>query len=324
VAPPLHADDGLRVYLDAKSREAGATGAFEHHVVRAGEVRRALRHLRPEVVILHDSVRGAPGLVATAHAYGASVVAVHRGLRPAPLAALSEPGVALASLLTAYRGRRSSGVDAVMIGGTFATDRHAGGPARIPLRLGVREAFRPRSERRRGDATVYVGPLTRRDGVFALLEAAAAAPGGWPLRLIGSGPAEDRIAERAERLGIAHRVQLRAPVDDARLLARVYAGARCIVAPARDDAFAATALEAAATGAPVVAPVTAPAARVLGDLAHVYLPGEPEDLGAAITGARAAKPDYAAASALAHDQSWPRVIADELAALRRVVIAART
>ena len=115
---------------------------------------------------------------------------------------------------------------------------------------------------------LYVGRLAREKGVFRLLEAAARSDDPWPLRLIGSGPAEDALRRRARALGIARRVAFQPFVADRARLARAYAGARCVVMPGEHETFGLVALEAAASGARVVACASAPSAALLGDIAH--------------------------------------------------------
>ena len=81
------------------------------------------------------------------------------------------------------------------------------------------------------------GDWHARKGVFRLLEAAARSADPWPLRLIGSGPAEDALRRRARALGIAQRVSFRPFVGDRERLARAYAGARCVVMPGEHETF---------------------------------------------------------------------------------------
>jgi alpha-1,6-mannosyltransferase len=195
-----------------------------------------------------------------------------------------------------------------------------GRAATLPLRLGVNDAFRPRSGRgRRGDHVLYVGRLSREKGVLDLLDAAARSRDPWPLRIVGSGPLENALRHRAQRLGIEHRVSFRPFIRDPEHLARAYATARCVVLPGVHETFGLVALEAAATGARVVTCRTAPAAAAVAPLAHVFDPGDEPGLDAAIAAARAAEPDTAAAGALAWRSRWPRVSAEELAAMRRLV-----
>jgi alpha-1,6-mannosyltransferase len=130
--------------------------------------------------------------------------------------------------------------------------------------------------------------------------------------MIGSGPAEDALRRRVRALGIGHRVSFGPFVSGRECLARTYAAARCVVMPGEHETFGLVALEAAASGARVVACDTAPSAALVGGAAHTYAAGDIDGLGAAIARARAATPDPVAAAALSWRSRWDRVFADEL------------
>ena len=104
-------------------------------------------------------------------------------------------------------------------------------PAAMPLRLGLHPAFVPRPDVDRSGHVLYVGRLVREKGIFALLQAAAASPTPWRLRMIGSGPAEALVRSRARRLGIAERLEIRPFIASPEALAREYAAASCVVMP---------------------------------------------------------------------------------------------
>src|SRR5204862_7920629 len=138
------------------------------------------------------------------------------------------------------------------------------------------------------------------------LEAAARADERWPLRLVGSGPLEPRMRRRAGRPDLFGRVRFFPYVRDPEALAREYAAARCVVMPGRHETFGLVALEAAASGAPVVVSETAPSAVEIGALGERF-----GDLGEAIERARARERDLPAATALARRASWPAAFAAE-------------
>jgi alpha-1,6-mannosyltransferase len=338
---------GIRTYLDAKARHAALTGAFEHHVLvpgprerhaggrhelrslrlvaangyrvplGAGALKATLRELRPDVVLLHDPFWWPVDVAACARELGARTVAVHHGTSNLEAAALPGPSRVYEPVLRAWLRRAARHVDAVM--SNVDTREDCGRVATLPLRLGVDEAFRPQPDVRRTDHVLYVGRLSREKGVAELLEAAARSSDPWPLRIVGSGPLEETLRARARRLGLDARISFRPHVRDAELLARRYAGARCVVMPGEHETFGLVALEAAACGTPVAACATAPALRAIGPLGHRFVPGDIDDLGRAIEDARAAVPSAEAGAALAWRHGWDRVFTAELAALQELV-----
>jgi len=338
---------GIRTYLDAKVAHVRERGGVEHHLITPGPVerhdegrhelralrlatangyriplgarslKRTLRALRPDVVLLHDPFWGPLGVSEVAHDVGAVVVAVHHGSSALDAAGLPGPSDLYVPLFQAWLRRASRPVDALM--SVVDTTDDCGRPADLLLRLGLHEAFRPQTGVARGDHTLYVGRLAREKGVFQLLEAAARARDPWPLRFVGSGPAQARLQERAERLGIARRVSFHPYVSDRHVLARRYAEARCVVMPGEHETFGLVGIEAAASGARTVCCSTAPSARLCDSLVHTYAPGDVDDLARAIRAARAAQPDTAGSAALAWRYAWPRVFEAEFASLRDLV-----
>ncbi len=83
------------------------------------------------------------------------------------------------------------------------------GPSEVIPQFGVDPAlFEPGEPRPAARVIGYVGRLVEEKGVLDLLEAAAGLQGDWELRLIGSGPLEQRLQALAASLGIADRVRL--------------------------------------------------------------------------------------------------------------------
>jgi alpha-1,6-mannosyltransferase len=338
---------GIRTYLDAKVAHARATRAFEHHVVVPGPrerhddgrhelpslrlvaangyrvplgaraLGRTLEQLRPDVVFLHDPFWLPLHVTEKAHSLGAQVVAVHHGSAALDAAGMPGPPRLWEPVFRAWLRHAYAPVDA--IASVVDPEPDCGRPASFPLRLGLHEAFRPQPDIARGDHVLYVGRLGREKGVFRLLEAAARADDSWPLVFIGSGPAEDALRRRARALGLSRRVAFRPFIRERARLARAYAAARCVVMPGEHETFGLVALEAAASGARVVACDTAPSAALLGGLAHRYPAGDVGALAAAIAAARAADRDPDAAAALHWSFNWDRLFADELAHLRELV-----
>jgi alpha-1,6-mannosyltransferase len=165
---------------------------------------------------------------------------------------------------------------------------------------------------------LYVGRLAREKGVFRLLEAAARSEDEWPLRLVGSGPAEDQLRRRVRALGLRRRVSFLPFVSDRQRLARAYAGASCVVMSGEHETFGLVALEAAASGATVVACDSAPSAALAGDAVHTFAMGDTDGMAAAIAAARAARPDPVRAADLAWRFGWERLFADELEDMREL------
>jgi alpha-1,6-mannosyltransferase len=336
---------GIRTYLDAKAAHAAATGAFEHHVVVPGPrerheggrhelpslrlaaangyrvplgaraLRRTLARLAPDVVVLHDPFWLPLRVTEAAHALGAKVVAVHHGSAALDAAGMRGPAAAWTALFRAWLRHAYAPVDA--IASVVDPEPDCGRPATLRLRLGLHEAFRPQHGIGRGDHVLYAGRLAREKGVYQLLEATARVGESWPLRLVGSGPAEDALRRRTRALGIEHRVSFAPFIQDRACLARAYAAARCVVMPGEHETFGLVALEAAASGASVVTCDTAPSAALVG-AAHTYAPGDIDGLVGAIARARAAPPDPVAAAALSRRSRWPRIFADELEALQEL------
>lgn len=80
-----------------------------------------------------------------------------------------------------------------------------------------------------------------------------------------------------------------------------------------------TLLDAAASGARVVASATAPAVRSVGELAHTFAPGDVAGLARAIATARAAERDLPAAAALAARSCWTEAVGREVDDLRELL-----
>lgn len=342
---------GIRTYLEAKARFAAETGVIEHHLVvpgpaprhragrhelpslrvsaangyrlplGAGALRRTLREIHPDVVLLHDPFWGPFGVTRAARDLGAPVVMVHHGSVGMDAAALPGPDGPWAAALRGWRHAAYAGVDAVMA----ATDASAdcGRAASLPLRLGVHPAFTPRAtpEPRTGEV-LYAGRLAREKGVFTLVEAAHRATEPWSIRFVGAGPARDQLVRAAHRRGLGRRVAV-SPFepDPARLAAR-FAQARVVVMPGPHETFGLVALEAACAGAVVVACATAPSARVIaagGTPIETFAPGDPSSLADAVARAWRREPDPVAAAGLAERHAWRRVLTDEVADLEALV-----
>jgi alpha-1,6-mannosyltransferase len=200
---------------------------------------------------------------------------------------------------------------------TVDTTRDSGRSASIKLRLGVHPAFRP-GPSVRGSHLLYVGRVSLEKRIADILDAMAIGGWGRPLQIVGDGPARSVVEARARRLGIEHLVELRPFVADRGALARLYREAACVVAPGPHETFGLAVLEAAASGARVVACSTTPAAALAGELVTQFTAKDPADLVRAIDLALDAPPDPGAAASLGDAMSWERVFESEVTDYQRL------
>ncbi len=151
------------------------------------------------------------------------------------------------------------------------------GPATlIPLGVDV-ESFRPRERGAPGEHPVvgYVGRLEPHKGVAELLRATASRP-GWQVRITGDGPQRAELEALAVQLGIADRVRFLGHAGgDA--LAEHYRELDVLVVPSIPtpswlEQFCRVAVEAMASGVPVVASRTGAIPDVLGDVGVLVEP----------------------------------------------------
>jgi glycosyltransferase involved in cell wall biosynthesis len=101
----------------------------------------------------------------------------------------------------------------------------------------------------------FVGRLGKEKGVDVLLEALALAHQKRPdmtLEIVGDGPERSALEAQARGLGIADRVTFRGPRPQQEV-AGVLQRARALVLPSRREGLPSAALEALATGRPIVA-----------------------------------------------------------------------
>jgi glycosyltransferase involved in cell wall biosynthesis len=337
---------GIRTYLREKAAYAARSGSFELHVVvpgrrerhdggwhelRAlrvaasngyripvgvGALKATLRSIGPDVVLLHDPFWAPLGVAETAHELGARVIAVHHGSGELNAAGVPGPVRLYLPAFRAWIRHAYARADGVM--SVVDPRRDSGRQASIPLRFGVDPAFRPRPTLPRRAHVLYAGRLGREKGLFELLEAAARSREPWRLHLMGTGPAQRALAARARRLAIADRVLFLPWVSDRPRLSRLYAEASCVAMPGGYETFGLVALEAAASGASVVACETAPSAALVGDLTQTFAPGDTGGLLAAIERARRRRPDLRAAAELAAAHTWERAFQEELKDLGRL------
>ncbi|HTU85793.1 MAG TPA: glycosyltransferase [Solirubrobacteraceae bacterium] len=336
---------GIRTYLNEKARYAVESGAFEHHLVIPGKrerhaagrhellslqlaasngyrlplggrtVRETLRAIRPDVVILHDPFWRPLTVTREAHRLGATVIAVHHASPALQAAGIPGPDALYIPALRRIYQHAYEHVDAVM--SIVDPEPDSGRSAGIELRFGLDQAFRP-GPAAPNDALLFVGRVSLEKRIVDILDAMALGGWGRPLRIVGDGPAKPLVEARARRLGLNQLIEFRPFVSDRRALARLYREAACVIAPGPHETFGLAVLEAAASGARVVACSSTPAAAQAAPLVHTFRPKDPVDLARAVNLALATAPDPAAASALATSARWERVFEAELRELKRL------
>ncbi len=172
---------------------------------------------------------------------------------------------------------------------------------------------------------LVVGTLQPRKDPDAAIEALALLD-DQDLRLVFAGPDKggrahaERTAERtAERVGLAARVEFKGHVPQTELAA-LYRGAACLVFPSRYEGFGLPALEAMASGTPVVATRAGALPEVTGDAAILVDDRSPAALAGAIERALADRERLVAAGlARAAQFTWAETARRTLAVYRELL-----
>lgn len=173
----------------------------------------------------------------------------------------------------------------------------------------------------------YVGRLEVHKGVAELINAVAGLP-DVQLDIVGAGPERDALARQVERLGCRDRITFEGfrPSDQ---IAQLYATFDLVAVPSLDtpgwiEQFGRVAVEAMASGVPVIASDSGSLAEVVGDAGILVPPDDQAALAVAIDRlARSADERLALASRArqrAERWSWP-AIARRQAALYRQMTA---
>lgn len=201
-----------------------------------------------------------------------------------------------------------------------------GGARLIPLGVDV-ELFVPDARETPADPPVvgYLGRLEPYKGVDVLLRAAAERP-DWRVEITGDGPQRRELGALADELGIADRVSFLGFTQGEELAER-YRRLDAVVVPSLPwpgwrEQFCRVAVEAMASGVPVVASRTGAIPDVVGDVGVVVEPGSPAALAAgvdaALVPARWAEL-RAAGAARAGEFTWDRVAQQQLELYRAVL-----
>jgi len=187
---------------------------------------------------------------------------------------------------------------------------------------GVDPAFTPHGPSPNGKPyALVVGTLQSRKDPDAAIEALALLDDS-DLRLVFAGPDKGgraRAERTAERAGLAARVEFRGHVPQQELAA-LYRGAACLVFPSRYEGFGLPALEAMASGTPVVATRAGAIPEVTGDAAILVDDRNPAALAGAIERALADRERLVAAGlARAAEFSWAETARRTLAVYRELL-----
>lgn len=132
-----------------------------------------------------------------------------------------------------------------------------------------------------GPAMLYVGRLAASKRVSLLIEALPLIPNAQAM-IVGDtsdvyGAEADRCREIADRLGVADRVRFLGQLDES-ALAHAYGAADVLVMSSLHEGYCLPAIEAMASGLPVVAARTTALPETLGDAGLTFDPDDAEDL----------------------------------------------
>ncbi len=139
-----------------------------------------------------------------------------------------------------------------------------------------------------GAPLVHVGHVEPRKNLELVVRALAHDASLPPLELFGAakGDAAERLLALASELGVAERVRVRGPFDDAEL-ASIYARAACAVLPSRLEGFGIGALEAQRARVPLAIAAAGALVEVAGDDVPRFAPNDAPGCAAAIRAALA-------------------------------------
>jgi glycosyltransferase involved in cell wall biosynthesis/GT2 family glycosyltransferase len=133
----------------------------------------------------------------------------------------------------------------------------------------------------------YVGRLDAYKGVSTLLDAAAEAP-DWTVTIVGGGPQTDYLVRQCEQLGISNRVQFKGHLGAD--LPALYRELDVVVIPSLPtrswlEQFCRVAIEAMASGVPVVGSRSGAIPDVVADAGILFEPGNAAEIRDAVVAA---------------------------------------
>lgn len=184
------------------------------------------------------------------------------------------------------------------------------------LHLGIDAVFRPQAGVRRDGNVLFIGELSRSSGVFDLLTATAYSSAPSKVHIYGRGTHERALARHIASYGLSHRVHVHPYLADRAALAKEIGRAACVVVPGPPTRGRLVALEAAATGVPVVVSEGSAIIGLAPGLAYPFLHGDITALTAAIRAARAAPTQPTVGTRLGSTLAWDNAFQRELEDLR--------
>lgn len=195
-------------------------------------------------------------------------------------------------------------------------------PQGVPDELARRR--RGRRPKGRPFTFAYVGRLTRKRGVFDLLDAFAKVERDARLVIVGRGPASTALARHAEEIGLGERVAFEGEVPNDQALS-IIASSDALVLPSRVEGSPLSAVEALALGTPVIGTTSGGIPDLLGDHGWLVEPGDVEGLAEAMDSMSESIPKARSIGAAERERvasllTWP-VLAQEIVDLYRESVA---
>lgn len=138
----------------------------------------------------------------------------------------------------------------------------------------------PELARAQGRLVVCVANLLPGKGQDVLIKAIPLLPGDVQVAFAGRGPLEEKLRELARDLGVLGRIRFLGYVEE---VSSIYKSAKVCVIPSMWEGFGMVAVEAMASGVPVVASRIPGLAEVVGEAGTLFEAGNPSDLAGKIS-----------------------------------------